>query len=235
MISPNLPRDSWSKLALYTLEMALPCNTPSNKLSQFKYAWRMLSPSTSGGYWGSAELRDLGFSVGEGCRVSRRVEVPDPSAITLGDNVRIDAFATITTGEGGFLKVGSNSHIADGVKILASSGVQIGEYVGIAPKASILSVSDDYSGEFMVGPQAPVGSQGGRKGLVVLEKYVVIGASSVVLPNTRIQEGVSVGALSLVSRDLPPWGIYFGTPVRYLGPRSQKMLRHLPKNSDGVV
>lgn len=188
----------------------------------------MVGEKTSGGYWGSSELRDLGFSVGEGCKVSKRVEIPDPSAITLGDNVRIDAFATITTGDSGFLEVGSNTHIADGVKILASAGVKLGEYVGIAPRATILSVSDDYSGEFMVGPQAPFGSQGGRRGLVILERFVVIGSSTVILPSSRIQEGVSVGALSLVSRDLPPWGIYFGIPVRYLRPRSQNMLLSLP-------
>jgi galactoside O-acetyltransferase len=188
----------------------------------------MRGASASGGYWGSDELRELGFSVGENCKVSKRVEIPDTLSITLGDNVRVDAFVTITTGGTGYLEIGSNTHIADGVKILASSGVKVGEYVGIAPRATILSVSDDYSGEYMVGPQAPLGTQGGRRGPVILERFVVIGASSVVLPNTTICEGVSVGALSLVSRDLPPWGMYFGAPVRFLRPRSRDMLRHLP-------
>lgn len=183
--------------------------------------------STSGGYFDSDELRLLGFNVGNDCRVSRRVEIPDPTAVTLGHNVRIDAFSTITTGTDGYIKVGSNTHIADGVKILAASGVEIGDYVGIGPRAVILSVSDDYSGKSMVGPLAPEGSQGGKKEKVTINSFAVIGASSVVLPGVEIHEGVSVGALSMVSRDLSPWGIYFGAPVKFLGPRSQVMLRHL--------
>lgn len=182
---------------------------------------------SSGGYFNSDELRALGFIVGNHCKVSRRVEIPDPASVTLGENVRIDAFATITTGENGFIEVGSNTHIADGVKILAAFGVEIGDYVGIAPRATIFSVSDDYSGDSMVGPLAPAGSQGGRSGKVTIRNFAVIGASSVVLPGVEIHEGVAVGALSLVSRDLAPWGMYFGAPVKFLRARSQSMLRHL--------
>jgi len=189
----------------------------------------------SGGYFDSDDLRLLGFTVGSNCKVSRRVEIPDPTAVTLGDNVRIDAFATITTGRDGFIRIGSNTHIADGVKILAASGVQIGDYVGIAPRVVILSVSDDYSGKSMVGPLAPDGSQGGRRGKVTINHFAVVGASSVVLPGVEIHEGVSIGALSLVSRNLAPWGMYFGSPVRFLKPRSKEMLKYLtPGASKGA-
>lgn len=179
----------------------------------------------SGGYFNSAELRILGFrAVGENCRVSKRVEIQDPGKIELGSNVRIDAFVTITTGQEGYLKVSSNTHIADGVRISAAAGVEIGEFVGIASRVVILSSSDDYSGEFMVGPLSPSGTNGGRYGLIRIHDYVVIGTSSVVFPGSTLEVGVAVGALSLVNRSLSSWGVYFGLPVKFMRKRSQAML-----------
>lgn len=186
------------------------------------------SSDLSGGYFDHLALKVLGFkSVGYGTKVSKRVEIQDPKKIELGSNVRLDSFVTVTTGESGYLKIGSNTHIADGVRIVAAAGVEIGEYVGLAPKVTILSSSDDYSGEFMVGPLAPEGTSGRTNGKVTINDFVVLGTGSVVFPGKTLHEGVSVGALSLVNRDLHKWGVYFGAPVRFVSPRSREMLNKL--------
>lgn len=55
-----------------------------------------------------------------------------------------------------------------------------------------------------------------RKGKVVIEKDVVIGANCTVLPGVVIGEGAVVSAMSLVNRDIPPHAFYGGVPVRDL-------------------
>ncbi|MGL9735578.1 MAG: hypothetical protein ACR5LF_07760 [Symbiopectobacterium sp.] len=51
---------------------------------------------------------------------------------------------------------------------------------------------------------------------VTLEKHVIIGSGTVVLPNITLEDGVSVGAQSLVTKDLNEWGIYFVCPAKKL-------------------
>ena len=59
---------------------------------------------------------------------------------------------------------------------------------------------------------------------IVLEKHVIVGSGSVVLPGAHLGEGVAVGALSMVNRPLEPWGIYGGVPVRKLKDRCDALL-----------
>jgi galactoside O-acetyltransferase len=62
---------------------------------------------------------------------------------------------------------------------------------------------------------------------VVLGRHGLIGAGSVVLPGVTIGEGAAVGALSLVRKDVPPYAIVAGNPMRTLGQRSEERLRLL--------
>ena len=57
-----------------------------------------------------------------------------------------------------------------------------------------------------------------------MSKALIIGANSVILPNVTIKEGSSVGALSLVTKSLESWYVYFGIPVKKLKKRSKNLL-----------
>jgi galactoside O-acetyltransferase len=52
----------------------------------------------------------------------------------------------------------------------------------------------------------------------------MIAPGSVVLPGCSIGEGSTVGPLSLVTKSLEPWGIYFGCPAKRLKGRSKKVV-----------
>lgn len=59
---------------------------------------------------------------------------------------------------------------------------------------------------------------------VVLERHVIIGSGSVILPGVTIGEGTAVGALSLVAKDLEPFGIYAGSPLKKIKARDKRLL-----------
>jgi galactoside O-acetyltransferase len=43
-----------------------------------------------------------------------------------------------------------------------------------------------------------------------------------------INEGVAVGAMSLINKDLAEWGIFTGIPANYLKARSKQLLKFIP-------
>ena len=105
-------------------------------------------------------------------------------------------------------------------------GIEIKDYAGISSRCTIYAQSDDYSGEYMVGACLPDNVRNIISGKVIIDKYSIIGASSVILPNVVISEGVALGAMSFVNKNTitEPWCIYVGVPARVLKKRSQKLM-----------
>ena len=62
---------------------------------------------------------------------------------------------------------------------------------------------------------------------VVFESHSIIGAGCIILPGVIIGEGSAIGALSLITKDLSPWGVYFGTPAKFIKDRKKSMLDFL--------
>jgi galactoside O-acetyltransferase len=88
-----------------------------------------------------------------------------------------------------------------------------------------MSTCDDWSGCSLVGPQTPDDLKPLlQKERVVIRRHVLLGANCTVLPGVVIGEGCSVGANTLVKKDLDPWGIYAGSPPRRIGERSREIL-----------
>jgi galactoside O-acetyltransferase len=59
---------------------------------------------------------------------------------------------------------------------------------------------------------------------LVIEKHVIIGAGSVVLPGAILNEGVAIGSNSLVYKECKPWSIYAGSPVKFIKERAKNAL-----------
>lgn len=89
---------------------------------------------------------------------------------------------------------------------------------------SIYSSSDDYKGEYLTNPTVPEEFTQVDHRPVVLERHVIIGSGSVILPGVTIGEGTAVGALCLVAKDLEPFGIYAGSPLKRVKAWSQRLL-----------
>jgi acetyltransferase-like isoleucine patch superfamily enzyme len=175
-------------------------------------------------YLNNDELVRMGFNkLGSNVKISNLCSIYSPETIILGDNVRIDDFCCLSGGEKG-ITLGSNIHIAAYCAIYGKGGVILKDFSGLSSRVVIYSVTDDYSGQHLTNPTIPEQYLNVITGQVILNKHVIIGTNSTVLPNVEIGEGAAVGAHSLVNKNLSPWGIYFGVPVRKLTNRSNELL-----------
>lgn len=177
----------------------------------------------TGTFYSAEELRRLGLKkCGSNVLISRNVVLYHPHLLEVGNNVRIDDFTTIS----GSVTLGDYVHIAQFCGLYGGSeGIVMDDFSGLSSRVVIYATSNDYSGESLTNPTVPVKYKAADKNAAVhLCKHVIIGTTSVILPGVTIGEGSSVGALSLCTKDLEPWGMYAGSPARRLKERSTKLL-----------
>lgn len=191
------------------------------------------SPSfiTQSSFLSPEELKNVGFkSYGDEVLVSRFARIYHPELVQLGNRVRIDDFSVIS----GTLVCGDGVHIGAFSALFGLAGIELGDYAGLSPRVSVFSASDDFSGAHLVGPMVDPDFRLLQSGKVVFKKWVQVGASSVVLPNICLEEGVAIGALSLVKTSLPPFTIWAGNPLRFLKNRSRDLTTLSAHNSDPI-
>jgi len=125
----------------------------------------------------------------------------------------------------GYIKIGSHVHIGGMAFLAGGGGIELADFSGLSQGVRIYSTSDDYSGAALTNPTVPKDYLNVKVAPVTLGRHVIVGSGSVILPGCVIGEGTSIGALSLVTKSLNPWGVYFGTPARRLRARSRKLLK----------
>lgn len=169
------------------------------------------------------ELVKIGFkSLGENVLISDKSSIYNAKNIEIGSNVRIDDFCIISAGDGG-IKIGNYIHIACYAHLIGSGKIILEDHVQVSGKVSIYSSSDDFSGNYLIGPTVPKQYTNVKHMDVHLKKYVVLGCNVVVLPGVTLEEGCAVGALSLVNKSLESYKMYVGSPIRYIKDRSKKI------------
>ena len=178
----------------------------------------------SPGYYNSGELRQFGFrQVGENVQLAKNMIIIGLQNISLGNNIRIDGH-TVIAAHTGALTVGNHVHVGGGCFLGCAGTIILADFSGLSQNVSIYSGSDDYSGNTLTNPTVPDKYRNVKVAPVRIERHVIVGSGAVILPGVSIGEGASVGALSLVTKSLEAWGVYFGTPVKRLKARSSELL-----------
>jgi galactoside O-acetyltransferase len=176
------------------------------------------------GYYAETELRTFGFkSVGENVRIAKDCTIIGLENISIGNHVRIDSGVVIAAASGQVV-LGSYIHLGGGSYLGATGGITMLDFTGVSQGVKLYTASDDFSGNFLAGPTVPKEFVRVKIGPIVLNKFAMIAPGSVVLPGCSIGEGSTVGPLSLVTKSLEPWGIYFGCPAKRLKGRSKKVI-----------
>jgi acetyltransferase-like isoleucine patch superfamily enzyme len=171
------------------------------------------------------QINKIGFkSIGDDVLISDKASIYNPSDIEIGSNIRIDDFCVISAGNGG-IKIGSNIHIAIFSSLIGAGKITLSDFCNLSSRVSIYSSSDDYSGESLTNPTIPDKYKKVNQDDVFIGRHVIIGSGSVILPGIVLNEGVSIGALSLVTKTCEAFGIYAGAPAKRIKERSRKLLK----------
>jgi acetyltransferase-like isoleucine patch superfamily enzyme len=158
--------------------------------------------------------------LGQGALIDVGVYFYGHDNISIGDFTWVDSEVKLIAPYGG-IRVGKRVHLANNAFLSGAGGIEIEDYVGIAPRAMILS-STEYPvpGKRMSGPMLPIEQRGLRQGRVVIKKDAFVSANSIIMPGVVVGEGAVVGANSIVNKDVPPYEIVFGSPAKKIGERA---------------
>jgi acetyltransferase-like isoleucine patch superfamily enzyme len=153
------------------------------------------------------KYRGQNVIIGKTCRIRY------PEMVELHDNVIIDDLVYISTG----LTMHSYSSIESHCVLMGNQShrITIGSYSAVAPHVSFLCSSNDFTTSFGGGFDSTL-YQSHLQGNITLDRYVIVGCNSTLLPGIHINEGARVGAHSLVKKDLEAWKIYAGNPTRFI-------------------
>ena len=175
-------------------------------------------------FYSLRELYSLGLkSVGRNVNISKFTRINNASNIIIGNNVRIDDFCILSSGTSPFI-IEDYIHIAAGVFIWGNKGFHIKSFSNISAGCKIYTQSDSYCGNYLIGPTIDNKYRNVYGSAITLEKHVIIGAGSVVLPGAILNEGVAIGSNSLVYKECKPWSIYAGSPVKFIKERAKNAL-----------
>lgn len=137
--------------------------------------------------------------------------------IRFGAPVIIDDFVMIYAKA--MIDIGNYCHIAAFSSVIASREIELADFVAVSHGARLLTATDDFKGHGFGNSTVPTRCRNLKCGPIRVGRFCIVGANSVVLPGVTIGEGATVGAGSVVTRDLLPWGVYIGN--RRVGERDR--------------
>ncbi len=188
------------------------------------YARRRLARYHPRGYIApSAAIHHSQLQLGKHIFISDRVTIfedkkepnIDSGSVEIADRVHLYDDTIIQTGEGGTLKIGSDTHIQPRCQFSAyRAPIQIGRGVQIAPNCAFYPYDHGIALGELISKQ-PLQTKGG----IVVEDDAWLGFGVIVLDGVRIGKGAVVGAGAVVNRDIPDGAIAVGVPARVISMR----------------
>jgi acetyltransferase-like isoleucine patch superfamily enzyme len=136
--------------------------------------------------------------------------------ITIGKNVKIGSYTIISCSGslkslGLGIKIGENSGIGEFCYFGCAGGIEIGKNVIMGQNVRFHSENHNYERI-----DIPIKHQGVTRKGIKIGNDCWIGAGAVFLDGVTIGDGCVIGANTLVNKDLPPYSVAVGNPVRII-------------------
>ncbi|KKS94730.1 MAG: Hexapeptide repeat-containing transferase [Candidatus Collierbacteria bacterium GW2011_GWB1_44_6] len=112
------------------------------------------------------------------------------------------------------ISIGNHVGISEYCVLDGDGGIEIGDYVRIAPHTSIVSFTHNYLDKNIL-----IKKQGKERKKIIIGSDVWIGNGTTILSGTKIGDGVVIGANSVINRDVLPYTVVAGSPAKYIKKR----------------
>jgi acetyltransferase-like isoleucine patch superfamily enzyme len=165
------------------------------------------------GHFEESEISKLG----EGVVFEDGVRIWNPQNVEVGDAVYVGHNTMLIAWIKNKLVLEDGVWIGQQVLIHSAGGVHLGRNTGFGAGTKIFSSthSNDDLGKAILHSDLVFGE-------VVIEEDALLGYNVTVMPGVRIGKGATVGAGSVVTRDVPPYTIVAGVPAKPLRTRQEK-------------
>ena len=185
----------------------------------FKGRYYLARLNTQGYISPSATLHHADLRIGANVFIGDRVLIYqhfDGGRVEIGDRVHLVGDTNIEIGQGGSLKIGSDTFIQPRCQFSAYVGrIEIGCGVQIAPNCAFYPYDHCFAPGKLIREQ-PLHTKGG----IVIDDDALLSYGVIVLSGVRIGKGAVIGAGSVVTRDVPDGAIAAGVPARVIRMRS---------------
>lgn len=173
-------------------------------------------------YYTEEELKEIGFKkMGSNILISKKSSIYGAENMELGNNIRIDDFCFLS----GKIILHNFIHIsAYSLLVGGEEGIEMENFSGLSSKVTLYAISDDYSGQYLTNPTIPREYSNHISKKVHLKKHSIIGTASTILPGVVLEEGVAIGAMSLVTKSIENWKIAVGIPAKVISERKKNLL-----------
>jgi acetyltransferase-like isoleucine patch superfamily enzyme len=167
--------------------------------------------------------------LGENVQIYDTAKIINPGNLSIGDESVIADFSFIyAVGRG--IEIGNFCHVTEHAIIQAGGLVKMNDFSAIGPRTTILAASDDYEGNGFIG--LTVFGEKYRKTVfddVIIGRHAHIGMGCIIMPGVHIGEGCSIGAGSLVTKDMPEWCVCYGHPCQQMRPKPREKQLEMEK------
>lgn len=160
--------------------------------------------------------------IGNNVYIYPLAKILNPEAILIGNNVIIDDFVFLMGGKE--TKIGNYVHIASFCSITGGGDFIMEDLSGMSSGCRISTGTEDFSGSSLTNPTIPSEFRNVIRSFVIIKKHAILGANVIVHPGVTIGEGAAIGSNSLVLKDVEPWTINIGSPVRVLRKRPKEKI-----------
>jgi acetyltransferase-like isoleucine patch superfamily enzyme len=157
--------------------------------------------------------------MGRGCILGKPLLLNNPQYIYLGDHVSIKAGARLETirpfpQRTPELRIGNDASIEQNAHIVCQSRIIIGNNASISANCCLLDTSHPFHDP--LNQPSIVSRLRDEDSFIEIGDGTLIGYGCVILPNVRIGKYAVIGALSVVDKDVPDFGIVRGNPAHLL-------------------
>lgn len=182
--------------------------------------WRWTQPERDWlQYNASYVVADESFGfrrVGKNVKIHNSAIIPEPRKISIGSDVRIDAFTILSARE---IFIGSYVHIGAHCVLSGRGKIEFEDFSCMSHGAQIFTSTDDLSIPCLVNTTVPTHLQAVITKDVIIEKHALIGAGAIVMPGVRLGRASVAGVMSYVRDDVEPFHIVGGIPAKVISTR----------------